>query len=280
MDCRRSLMPALSLLAGCVGCLGHTVTPWTSAPEATAANVQKERELPKRAPHASTCLTFGNFAERMAAEPNRNPSERDRLRDQARRAYQQALEIEPENLAAAAALAHLYITLEDPDRALAVYHKAARAHPKEVAVWFEMGMCHARKKEWEPALQNLRKAVELDPENRQVTNALAFCLARAGRYDDSLVAFQKTGTEAEAHYNLARMLRHMNQDASSRQHAQLALQLNPELTSAKQLLDELEGAATSARAASEGQTSTAAAFQPASLTDATDARVPPGGGKR
>src|SRR5947208_4418368 len=100
MDCRRTLVLGLGLLAGSAGCLNHQVLPVTSLPEATAANVHKERDLPKRKPQASTCVAFGNFTERAAAEPNRPVSERDRLREQARKAYQQALEIDPENLPA------------------------------------------------------------------------------------------------------------------------------------------------------------------------------------
>ena len=45
--------------------------------------------------------------------------------------------------------------------------------------------------------------------------------------------FAKLEGEASAHYNLARMLHHVNEDEMSKQHLQIALQLKPEMTPAR-----------------------------------------------
>src|SRR5262249_2411338 len=106
-------------------------------------------------------------------------------------------------------------------------------------VWHEFGMCHARQKQWEPALEILKEAVEVDPENRLYAHSYAYCLARARRFEQSYLIFAKLDGEANAHYNLARMLLHMQQEALSKEHLRLALAANPDLAAAQQLLTTL-----------------------------------------
>src|SRR5262249_14502492 len=159
---------------------------------------------------ASTCVAFGTFSERCAADETKyTPVERDRLYDQARQAYQRALQIEPTNLAAQAALARMYVNRGDLPRALEAYQKGVADHPKETERWYELGRCYARNKQWEQALENLHQAVDLDPENRTRVRSLGFCLARTGNIDESFAVFAKLDGEAIAHYQVARMLLHL-----------------------------------------------------------------------
>src|SRR5581483_11317700 len=192
-------------------------------------------------PKPATCVAFGDFCDRSADDPKRAPADRDRLRDEARMSYQQALQNDPNNLAALQALARVYNEREDSGRAIATYQKALKIHPQQTSLWYELGMTHARRKEWEPALQNLHRAVELDPEQRLYAHSYAFCLTRAGRTNDSLAAFMKVEDEASAHYDVARMLHHMKEDELSKQHLRLALQSKPDLDPAREMLASLEG---------------------------------------
>ncbi len=230
---------ALAVVTGGLGCAHDTAITVKPSQQVSAAEIRKEPDLPKRQPKAATCVAYAVFSERSAADGRCSPADQERLRDQARRAYQQALQIEPNDLPALTGLARLYVTLEDHERAVATYQKAIQAYPKDASLWHELGMCQARHKEWDPASQNLRQAVELDPENRVYSHSLGFCLARAGRYDESFVTFAKLDGEANAHYSLARMLHHLNQDDLSRQHLQLALAIKPDMMPAQQLLESL-----------------------------------------
>jgi tetratricopeptide (TPR) repeat protein len=240
MNCRLTRALAMTLLFGSLGC-AHEKDLTLAAKDEHPAVVHKETELAKRNPLPSTCVAFGTFSEHSAAAPRISPAEQERLRDQARKAYQQALELDPKDLTALTALARLYITLDDSTHAVATYRRAVASHPQVAGLWHEMGMCHARYKEWEPALESLRHAVELEPEQRAYTHDLGFCLARCGQYDESLAVFAKLEGEASAHYDVARMLHHVNQDELSMQHLRLALQLKPEMAPAQQLLASLEG---------------------------------------
>src|SRR5262249_41695880 len=103
--------------------------------------------------------------------------------------------------------------------------------------------CHAQQKEWQPALEALRKALDLEPENRQLINAYGLALARVGRYDDAFQVLKQAGGEAHAHYNLGRMLHHLNLDEPSKEHLRLALLKKPDMEPARQMLAYLESPA-------------------------------------
>ena len=240
MDGRRSLLLGIVVAAGVAGCTHETIPLAPGTPIPATAKIEKESDLPKRKPQAATCVAFGNFREQEALAPERSPLEQQQLREQARKAYQQALEIDPNHLQASQSLARLYVAMNDFDHAFATYEKALRLHPKEPALWYDAGMCYGKHKDRQRAVENLQKANELDPENRQYANALGYALARGGRFDESLACFQKIVGPAQAHYNLARMHHHLKQDDLSKQHLKQALQADPQFRSAADMLVQLE----------------------------------------
>src|SRR5262249_23378718 len=204
-------------------------------PPQTPANLKRETDLPKITPKASTCLAGAEFCRLEANSPKTTPVQREEFRERARKAYQQALSQEPNNVEALHGLARLYVDLNDHDRAIVTYQKALKLAPKNAMLSFELGMAHARWKEFDQAIPHLKTAFDLEPENNQCANALGHCLARAGRYEEALTVFKKTVGEAKAHYNLARMLHHLNQDDLSRQQLAIALSFEPQMTEASEL---------------------------------------------
>src|SRR5439155_4305490 len=154
--------------------------------------------------------------------------------------YLQALDIDPKNLKAYQGLARLQSASGDHEQAIATLKKGLKHHPQEASLWYELGVAHSRKKDWPPTVEALTKAAELDPQNRTYVNMYGFALARTGRYDESLACFARLNGEAKAHYNLARMLNHLDQREQCKTHLQLALQHDPTLEPARQLLTQLE----------------------------------------
>jgi tetratricopeptide (TPR) repeat protein len=225
------------------------VSPRGSAPPGTPLPpvITKEAELPKRNPKASTCVAFANYQVREATHPKTPANARQEMLDQARKAYHQALRIDPKCLPAHFGLANLYIVEADYPRAFETYRKALQAHPQSAELWNTLGMCHARLKEWDPALAALKKAADLDPENRQYAKMLGLCLARAGRVEDSVACLTRVMPPAEAYCNVARMLHHLNKDEESKHYIQLALQAQPDLAAARELLASLEHPETAPR---------------------------------
>ena len=93
-------------------------------------------------------------------------------------------------------------------------------------------------------MECLDQAVRLDPENREYLNTLGVVLARIGRYSESLDCFIRTSSDALGHYKLARTLQHLQQPELSRQHLELALQMDPNLATAQTMMSELNGPAS------------------------------------
>jgi tetratricopeptide (TPR) repeat protein len=251
MDGRASVVLALGLLTGVLGCNPQGPLPLVSStaeppkPVAPATDLPPADGRPKKA-HASTFVAAGELAEKGSQDAARTPADRANMLEQARKAYLQAIATDPNYLPAHTALANLYLTQGDQERCFAAYQKVLKAHPKEASLWYGLGMCYSRLKRWDEAVANLRKAHELDPDNRPYANTLGYCLARAGRYEESLGCFRELVGEAQAQYNLARMLHHLKRDDLSRQHLQLALRAEPQLAPARQLLAQLNGAAPAA----------------------------------
>jgi tetratricopeptide (TPR) repeat protein len=233
-------------LSLCCGCFPQTTLPVTPNPlsAAEAKTVTPEKDQPKRTLQAPTCVAFGNLELEAATEGQRPEAQRRDLYDMARKYFQQALKTDPKCRDAYLGLARAYQGLDNPERTVTIYQKAETVFPKDATFCYELGMYHARHREWGPALEQLKKAVDLDPDNRTYINMYGFGLARAGRYDESLAFFKKTVGEARAQYNVARMLHHANQDEASKQHLHEALEINPNLTEARQLLAEMDAPAS------------------------------------
>jgi tetratricopeptide (TPR) repeat protein len=238
-----------SLLAGLtLGCFPQASVPLVPAspPAPAAKEVVHDKDVPKHPPQASTCIAFGNLELEAAVEGERTPAQRQDLYDRARKYFQQALKEDSKCLEAYEGLAQAYQGLGDHPRLVETYQKAKKTFPKNAVFCFELGMCQARHREWEPALENLKAATDLDPENRTYANMRAFALARAGRYKESFDCFKQIVGEAQAHYNVARMLHHVKQEEICKNELRLALKADPKLAGARRMLTELEGGAAPA----------------------------------
>ena len=211
-------------------------------PLASGSPYSPHRELdgPKRQPLASTCVQGGNYLAGEANSLENGSTAQEQMRDKARRAFQQAIGIDPKCVPAYQNLGHLYVDMGDFDHAVATYQTALKIQPRNGSVWFDLGMCQARHKDWSTALDSLRKAVDCEPENRQYINTLGFALARAGRPQESLTwLIRSTGSEAMAQYQLARMLQHLGQTDQARQCLEASLRLDPHMEQAQAMMVQL-----------------------------------------
>jgi hypothetical protein len=246
MDGRKWVVLALGLLGSVPGCVASfSRTPGGEAPRA-AAPVQTSSPPPvseaaPRKPRPATLVALGRFREATATDPQIAPEQRQRLLGEACQAYQEALKLDPNFAPAYASLGHVYALSGDPERALEQYRKALAINAGDAGVWFEVGMFQSRQKQWEAACQSLTRAVQLNPENRRFASTLGFCLARAGRFNDSLALFTRLSGRADACFKVARMAHHLNQDDCCKELLRLALQEDPTMAAAREMLAQLEG---------------------------------------
>jgi tetratricopeptide (TPR) repeat protein len=251
MDCRKRMLWSLAVLGGLAGCTTTTGTNTTSAPPAPAPapaqtaqidpdKIKKESDLPKKNPTPKTCTVWGDWAA-GEADASQSPVDANAKRDQARKAYQQALKLDPNYLPAYQGLAKLYLALQDPEHAVATLQTGLKHHPKEAVLYFDLGMIYSNRKEWGPALENFTKAAQLEPENRLYVNTLGHAQARAGKPEEALKTYLRVNPEAKAYLNVARMMLHLNQPEQCRQYLQTALQKDPNVSGGHELVVQLYG---------------------------------------
>lgn len=240
MDCRWTFCLAAALV-GAAGC--EHLSLW---PQDDKTKAEKEREarcvwVEQTKLKPETLVAHANLLLTGAEDATATEDERERRREKARDDFQRALKEDPDHLPAYLGLARLFESTGRHDRAVETYHAALEKHPKAKEVWFELGYkVHAPHKEWEPAVECLRKALALDPDNRPYAKSLGFLLARAGHYEESFGRLRPVLGEGEAHAVIGKMLHHLGQDDAARKHAELALQVDPKLKSARELIDELD----------------------------------------
>jgi tetratricopeptide (TPR) repeat protein len=205
------------------------------------ADPRMARDHGKSKPTAEIYVAYGRLCEGQSVEPKMPTLQQQAMRDEARRSYQKAIEIEPNASSGYLALGEYYMATDDLERALQVCQNGLKKQPKEPKLWSQQGFCQCRKKNWEAAVESFRKANQLDRDNREYATELGYCLARAGRVEESLACLTQVLGAAQAHYNVARMLERLNRPDLSKQHLQLALQVRPDLAPAQEMLARLEG---------------------------------------
>jgi Tfp pilus assembly protein PilF len=168
------------------------------------------------------------------------PLNRDQLLDMARQAYQTAMDKDPKNKGAILGLARLHARLGDREKAMEYYKKYLSHYPKDHEVAHEIAITHGRWKDWTGATTWCDQALKNDPQNRTYRKTKGFCLARAGKWEDGFAVLCEIMPEAQARYNMARVLEHQNYTDHSRLQLQLALKEDPGYEPAREFLAELE----------------------------------------
>ena len=214
-----------------------TTTPGVMPAEG-ATTAAKPRK-PGQGFQPETLVTFGDtWAESAFMEPP--PPNRDELLDRARQAYDQALQKDPKYKGALLGAARLHARLNDRDRATAGYKRYFDLYPKDAETMHEVAVAHARWKDWAGATAWCETALRVDPENRAYRKTMGFCLARGGKWDDGFATLCRIMPEAQARYNMARVMEHQNQSDASRQQLQLAIQADANYAPAREFLAELD----------------------------------------
>jgi tetratricopeptide (TPR) repeat protein len=229
------------LLSGVLGCTQQRETIINKDAVPANAKIVKADDLPKRTPKASTSVNIGNMRLVAAIDGSAQGADREWALEEARKCYNRALSTDPKCVEAYSGLAQVELNCGNYEGALAHYRKGLAVDAKQAPLWYQMGICQARHGDWPAAKDSLTKACDLQPDNRIFVKTLAFCQAKNSRYEDSIACFKRIMDEGQAHYNLARLLHHDNQDDLSRLHLHMALQANPKLTVAQNLLAQLDG---------------------------------------
>lgn len=119
------------------------------------------------------------------------------------KAYQQAVDLDPDNLDAKRALAQALLNnnqLEDAEHA---YQEIATADPQDPQSLVRLSECQRRLGHYEPALATLKKAQELATDSDEITYNEALTLDALGRYSESEALLRKlvaSSAKPDNHY--------------------------------------------------------------------------------
>ncbi len=203
------------LLSGCQS-LSLTAKNNKSAPDKSVAKAENVREIPwtwrkKKAPETKTELPpeFAQKledAKRRAASPKSaeewiaEGSEHEVARNftEAKKAYDEALRIDPVNVTAHHRLGILADMRQDFVVAQDHYEAALRQKPHDSNLLSDIGYSHHLQGHVQQSKRYLLQALDIDRQHRQALKNLGTLYASQGWYDEAALAFRHYRSEAEA----------------------------------------------------------------------------------
>lgn len=156
--------------------------------------------------------------------------------------YEKALKIAPANAPALASVARLHDRQNNHASAADYYQKAIAASPNDAQLYSDLGMLYARSGQADQACQKLEQAIAIRPTESKYHSNLASVQLDTGKADKAMETLQKVNTPASANYNMALLLVQRNQIQGAQQHLTTALQQDPNMQPARDLLTKLGGA--------------------------------------
>lgn len=120
------------------------------------------------------------------------------------------------------------------------HHSALKLTSKDAATWNDAGYGDYLRGLYPEAERKLRAAAALDPKDARILTNLGLVLAATGRDDAALEAFTRASGPAAAHANLAYVLAGGGRIEAARDHYRRALQLQPDLVTARTALAKLD----------------------------------------
>ncbi len=159
----------------------------------------------------------------------------------ARAQYEHAIKIEPKNVRPHLYLAQLYDEMQMHSEAEQVLTGAVSIAPMDPTPLNDLAVCLMKQQRYDEAIDYLQQAITLRPHQNTYRNNIAEVLVKAGRPREAFDHLTVVHSVAEAHYNIGYLLRQNGEIEPARQHAIAALQVDPGMNVAQQLLTELGG---------------------------------------
>lgn len=155
--------------------------------------------------------------------------------------YDKALKISPTNGPALTAMARLHDRQNQTAKASEYYQQAIAATPNEAQLYSDFGMLLARNGQGEEACKKLEQAIAIRPSEAKYHSNLAAVQLDSGKADKAMETLQKVNSPAAANYNMALLLVQRNQIQNAQQHLTVALQQDPNMQPAREMLAKLGG---------------------------------------
>jgi tetratricopeptide (TPR) repeat protein len=226
-------MATRNLMAGgavclCWGLIGCVTEPGKTGPALwTTVDTQSENANVRLKNPVLMHTSYGRVAE---ANGRRNV---------ARKHYETALSHDPKCVDAIVGIARLDLVGGQTRRAELGFQKALKLAPKNPDVLQSAGLFYSSQGRWRKAVASLNAAVAAAPNVAKYRYALAMVMAKSGDLNGAMPHLVASVGKAEAHSQMARVLLERGDRDRAAQQLQVALSLQPNLESARQLLNRL-----------------------------------------
>jgi tetratricopeptide (TPR) repeat protein len=154
--------------------------------------------------------------------------------DQAQLVYEGVLKQDPANQQACHRLGVVNARQGNYQEAEQLLTKAAELRQPDAELLSDLGYTYYLQDRLDMAEKLLRQAIEKSSNYHAAWTNLGLTLGQQGRFEESLAAFLKAGTPAEAHASLGYVLAQQNQFRRAQEEFRTSLSLNPDLHSAAQ----------------------------------------------
>jgi tetratricopeptide (TPR) repeat protein len=158
---------------------------------------------------------------------------------EARKSYEQVLELDPRNAQAVLGLARIDQAAGRTQQAEQGFQKAVQLKPREPAPLAELGQFYASQNRWKEAIATLQMAASLAPNEPAYQHYLAATVARSGDSAAAIPLFTKAVGEAEAYYNVGCILYEQGRLDQAERYFHQALSKRPDLEPARKMLAEV-----------------------------------------
>ena len=136
-----------------------------------------------------------------------------------------------------------YDFIGDHIRAIEAYKRALRLNPDLAYVQNNLGYSFLLQGNLDEAIVAFQKAVSLDYRNHRYHNNLGLAYGKSGQFDKAFFEFTLAGTNAKAHYNMAKVYFQQGLYNEARIHFAKASTLKPSMGGAKKGLEASEALA-------------------------------------
>lgn len=215
-------------------------SPFTTASQSTPADPATSLSKPVTvAPEI--LVAQGNYFESQGNYPKAIDS------------YSRALEVEAKNPTALLSMARLYDRQQDSAKSIEFYRKVIDVAPNNADAYGELGSVYARSGNLKEAKNELQKAVNLQPKNRTHRSSLAGVMLDSGDTEGAFDELRQAEAPAMAHYQMAYLHFNRKNIPATQQQLNAALQIDPNLKPARDLLASMGGAQNVNQMVQQGQ---------------------------
>ncbi len=160
--------------------------------------------------------------------------------DKAREVYEAVRREDPERIEAVHRLGVVADAQRRHAEAELLFQEVLSKQPRNAAVLSDLGYCYFLQGQLSKAESALRKATILEPASQRHWNNLGLAIGHQGRHEEALECFRKTGSEADAQFNLAFIYAAQEQPDKAKGCFELALAADPLHRRAREALSSFE----------------------------------------